>query len=499
MNWLNRFFGTLRRETEEYEFAVASLNTPNEIATFDNANTMYRTIRGQFSNPDPVLKKLLKDISVYRSLLYHPHVSACVEKLTDRVTKQTWDIDRGRAKSRNAKLIKQILNDIDDSQPGGLSKVFEDIVMARLFGWQVFETPLRRLGKLLIPERIIGKPQEWFCYNYDRPGELLFKSKTRPEGEPVSPLQFTVIKHKDSYLNPYGIPQLAACYYPVIFERAAWSFRTVFIESNGQPKVIVKVRRGTSKEELRNIVESVANAVQDGVVGIPEDSNAEILKVNDKSSSEIYHDYKKDCEADISKAILGSTLAVEQGDKGSYSLGEVHSSEIDYKMHSLNRMIEQFFNRLIKNMMESSDISGERPLFVMFEEEKIDTARAERDLKLTQAGVRFTKTHFIEEYGFEEDEFDVPNPQSSIPNPQSSIPNPQSEILNPQSAIRNPQSSIPNPQSTIRNPQSEIQTFSADDDLNSLLNAYDALKKKSLTEPHSHSTTSSSTTFQTHS
>jgi phage gp29-like protein len=443
MNLIRKLFGSQHKADAQYEFVIASLNAPTlEIATFENANTMYHAARTQFGNPDPILKKLLKDISVYRSLLYNAHVSACVEKLTDRVTKQTWDIDRGRSKTRNAKLIKQIFNDIDDSQPGGLSKVFEDVVMARLFGWQVFETPLLKLQKFLVPERIIAKPQEWFCYNTQNPGELLFKSKNQPDGEPVSPLQFSVIKHKDSYLNPYGIPQLAACYYPVLFERAAWSFRTVFIESNGQPKVIVKVRRGTSKEELRNIVESVANSVQDGVVGIPEDSSAEILKVNDKSSSDIYHDYKADCQADISKAILGSTLAVQQGDKGSYGLGEVHAGEIDYKMHSLNRMIEQLFNRLIKNIMETSDVSGERPLFVIYEEEKIDTARAERDLKLSQAGVKFNKVHFTQEYGFEEDEFEVAEP-----------PNPTMDA-----------------------------TFSAEEDLDSLLNAYDALSKKSQPE-----------------
>lgn len=181
----------------------------------------------------------------------------------------------------------------------------------------------------------------------------------------------------------------------------------MFIETNGQPKVIVKVRKGTSKEELVNIVESIANSVQDGVVGIPEDASAELLAVNDKSSSEIYHDYKRDCEADISKAILGATLAVQEGDRGARSLGEVHSEEINYKMNSINRMIEQFFNALIKRIMDGSDLSGERPLFVIYEEEKVDLARAERDLKLSQAGVKFNKIHFIEEYGFEEDEFEI--------------------------------------------------------------------------------------------
>lgn len=410
MNLLRKLFGRTpqNRAESQYEFVVASLNAPNlEIATFENANTMYNALRGTFSNPDPILKKLLKDISVYRSLLYNAHVSACVEKLTDRVTKQTWDIDRGRSKTRNAKLIKQIFNDIDDSQEGGLSKVFEDVVMARLFGWQVFETPLLKLQKFLVPERIIAKPQEWFCYNYERPGELLFKSKQNPNGEPVSPLQFSTVKHKASYLNPYGIPQLAACYYPVLFERAAWSFRTVFIESNGQPKVIVKVPINSTQEKLRKIVEEAANCVQDGIIGIPENCSAEILKVNDKASSDIYHDYVADCQRDISKAILGSTLTVEQGDKGTHALGSVHAEEIEYKTHSLNRLIEQLFNRLIKNIMDSSDISGERPSFAIYEEEKIDTARAERDLKLSQAGVKFNKIHFVEEYGFEEDEFEI--------------------------------------------------------------------------------------------
>jgi phage gp29-like protein len=448
MSFLTRFFGKVKRTEAQadesgYEFAVASLNSPGEIAVFQNSAKMYGALRNTFSSPDPVLKKLLKDISIYRALLYHPHVSACVEKLTDRITKQEWDIDRGRSKSRNAKLIKQIFNDIDDSQEGGLLKVFEDVVMARMFGWQVFETPLLRLQNFLVPERIVAKPQEWFCYDRTKPGALLFKSKNNPDGEAVSPLQFCTVKHKSTYLNPYGIAQLSACYYPVLFEKAAWSFRTVFIESNGQPKVIIKVRRGTTREEIRNTVSVVAEAVQDGVVAIPEDAAVELLKVNDKSSSDIYHDYKADCEADISKAILGSTLAVQQGDKGSYSLGGVHASEIDFKMSSVNRLVEQLFNRIIKNIFESSTLSGERPTFVIYEEEKVDTLRAERDLKLSQAGVKFTKQHFVAEYGFEDDEFEVSEPVSQPP---------------------------------------AETNFNADEksvgELDELLNAYDALKKK---------------------
>ncbi len=435
---LSRFFGKLaakpNKNDDEYQFVVASLST-KEIATYDTASAMYNIARQNFGNPDPVLKKIGRDIQVYRELLYHPHVSACVEQLTDRVTQQEWDIDRGRSKSRNAKLIKQVFNDIDDAQEGGLSKIFSECVMARYYGWQVFETPFVQIGSFFIPEMIVAKPQQWFTYGPN--GELLFKSKENPSGEPLPPYQFHVLKHKSDYQNPYGIAQAAGCYYPVIFEKASWSFRTTFIESSGQAKVIIKVRRGTSQATIQKIVNDVANAVQDGVIAIPEDSSAEILKVNDKASSDIYHDYKRDCEADISKAILGSTLTVQEGDVGSYSLGKVHGSGLEIKMRSINRLVEQFFNRIIKTIFEGSDISGDRPTFVIYEEEKVDKERAERDEVLSRAGVKWTKQHFIAEYGFEEDEFE------------------------------------------IESPTGEGAEFSSQDDLNALINAYDDLKKKS--------------------
>lgn len=388
----------------ETEFIAFGAQT-KEIAVRSRSMNLYGMLRANLSNPDPVLKKQGKDISIYRQLLYHPHVSACVEQLTDRVTALEWDIDRGRSKSRSAKLVKEIFQDLDRNQDGGITKLVADIINARLFGYQPFEILRERIGRFLSPVAVLAKPQEWFLFSEKR--ELLFKSRDFPLGGKLPPLQFITATHKSSYLNPYGIAQLSACLYPVLFERGAWQFRTVFVEKYGMPGVVIKVRRGTSPEEADKILADAEAAVQDSIILIPEDASAELMKANDKSSSEIYHDYKIDCENDISKSILGSTLAVQSGDVGSYALGKVHENGIDTKAVSTKQLVCQTLNKLIHSIYQTNELSGDEAEFVLYEEEQVDKARAERDSILTQAGVKFNKIHFVEEYGFEEDEFEV--------------------------------------------------------------------------------------------
>ena len=74
-----------------------------EIATRERSIDFY-SLGMYLPNPDPVLKKMGKDITVYKELLSDAHVGSCITSRKAGVKSMLWEIDRGKSKSRQAKL-----------------------------------------------------------------------------------------------------------------------------------------------------------------------------------------------------------------------------------------------------------------------------------------------------------------------------------------------------------------------------------------------------------
>ena len=78
-----------------------------EIATRQRSIDFY-SLGMYLPNPDPVLKKMGKDIVVYNELLSDGHLGGCVTSREAGVKSLEWEIDRGKSKSRQAKLIDDL-------------------------------------------------------------------------------------------------------------------------------------------------------------------------------------------------------------------------------------------------------------------------------------------------------------------------------------------------------------------------------------------------------
>jgi len=121
-------------------------------------------------NPDPVLKKMGKDIQVYRELLSDAHVGACVINRKAGVKSLNWSIDRGKARSRQAKIIEDVFKGLD------IERITGEILNAPLFGNQPLEVMWEQSGKYWLPKDIVGKPQRWFVYDEDNKPRFLTKT-----------------------------------------------------------------------------------------------------------------------------------------------------------------------------------------------------------------------------------------------------------------------------------------------------------------------------------
>lgn len=377
-------------------------NIFEEVATRERSIDFHSALY-YLPNPDPVLKKTGQDISVYNELLLDPSVSAAVSSFKDGVNELEWDIDRGKSKSRQAKIIKQIFTSIDNNdERGGLTAIVEEILNARLFGYQPCEIMWEKVGGMIVPVDVVAKPQHWFTFNSQ--GQLEFRRGM--DREVVPDMKFLLPTYRRTYDNPYGKGVLSSCFWPVTFKKGGMKFFVQFVEKYGMPYIIGK-HKFQKKEDVASFVADLDAMVQDGVIAIAEgNQTVEVVQTGGMASADIYTSLVNVMRAEISHAILNHNAATSStpgmlgNDTGA---SETRTSAVK----SGKRLVMQAMNVLIKWTYELNGLSGDVPKFILFEEDDVDMVLAERDEKLVGGGVKFTKSYYIKNYGLEEEDFEL--------------------------------------------------------------------------------------------
>lgn len=389
--------------TSSAEFAEKD-NILDEVATRQRSIDFYSALY-YLPNPDPVLKKQGTDISVYNDLLIDPTVTAAVARWKDGVQELEWDIDRGKAKSKQAKLIKEIFNDLDSTdESGGLHRIIGEILDARLFGFQPCEVMWKKSGNYIVPADIIAKPQEWFAFDQD--SRLLFRTQNNLMGEPVPDYKFICPRYGGSYKNPYGKPVLSSCFWPVTFKKGGLKFFVQFAEKYGMPYIIGE-HSFTTEKDVEKFVDDLDNMVADGVIAIAQGKQRITIEhTGTQASSDIYAGLIGVMREEINHAILNHSSATSStpGKLGNESSALNAAASV---INSGKRLVSQALNVVIKWTLELNGLSGDIPRFVFYEEEDVDLATAQRDEILTKTGVTFNKSHYVKAYGLDEEDFEL--------------------------------------------------------------------------------------------
>ncbi len=370
-----------------------------EIATRKRALNFY-SLANILPDPDIVLRKQGKDVRVYKELLCDPHVFACVQSRKSGVLSLEWEINRGLDKDEKAEAIENLLKQLD------IHKLISDILDATQFGFQPLEIIWKRdKSGYILPEKIVAKPPEWFCF--DDNNTLKFRTKENYYGEELPNKKFLLAQNNPSYNNPYGERTLSRVFWPVTFKKGGLKFWVIFTEKYGMPHLIGKHPRGATKEETNTLADMLEEMVQDAIAVIPDDSSVEIQEASKSSSAEIYEKLIDKMNAEISKAILGQTLTTEIGSTGSYAAANTHMAVRQDIIDSDKKLVEGVINQLIQWIYEINFANAEVPVFELYEPEDVDLNLAQRDKILSDTGVKFTKEYFIKNYGLEEEDFEI--------------------------------------------------------------------------------------------
>lgn len=376
------------------------LQLAKEVATRNVAE--FVTGLDYLPNPDTILKNNGGNIKVYREMI-DAHLDAVKNKRFAFITSRAWTIDGSKGDQKKAKFVEEYLWNID------LRNVISQMLEAIGFGYAVHEivwnTVQTDLGTLILPTAIKDRKQEWFKFDSD--SKLLLQTNDGSRRE-MPERKFLVTRNRPTTANPYGNAVYSRCFWPLAFKKGGLKFWMLFVEKYGMPKAIGKVPPTATEKEQQNFLKMLAGLVRDAVAVIPQTGSVELLEAGAANANP--HKAIVDwADQAISKAWLGETLTTEQTSSGgTQAMATVHNDvRADLALDDA-AMIESSINQLIRWIYEINwPNEKEIPWMNIILPEDLQEARLNRDIKLTQLGVKFNAQYITDIYGIDEKYFEM--------------------------------------------------------------------------------------------
>lgn len=372
-------------------------------------------------DPDEVLKKAGLTAREYYQLMTDAHVAGSVMQRKSRVKRmnivyQSGDIDDPKANAA-LELCERQLYRIER-----LPEVVNEILDAPLYGATYLELFWSRLpmstespnGEIVL-QNIMAKPFQWFVYDVD--GNLKAKTidSTLFGTRDLPPNKFVACVKDGSYRNPYGERAFKRCFWSYQFKKGGLRFWTEFLEKYGMPFLYGKMNSKATDEDLTKFHNDLANMVRNGIVATRTEGGEEITTIEaggKASSSDAYKAYKNAMNIEISKAILGETLTIENSETGSQAATETHLTVLESIQDEDKVMVERTLKkiaRLLTNLNFGVDVPC--PEIKLIDPKELSVNQASRDAILTEKlGVRFTKPYVARVYKLPDDEFEIKEP-----------------------------------------------------------------------------------------
>ena len=227
--------------------------------------------------------------------------------------------------------------------------------------------------------------------------------------------KFLCPRNSPTYLNPYGESVLSRCYWNQFFKKAGKKFWAQFVENFGAPWV-----SGEYLSEMFNDPTKVDTFLQTmqamaggRVIAVPEGTKVQFHSAP-AGASDTFEKFLDDARAEIAWAILGHS-SMNKSTAGKLGNDTTELTVAEWVMSSGKLMVEQTLNELIDWIAEVNGIQGERPRFILFEEEDVDMDQAQRDEVLSKIGVKFTPEYIQKAYGLDATDFTIEAPKPAAP------------------------------------------------------------------------------------
>lgn len=395
-----------------------------EIATRENAQDFLQLLNW-LPNPDPVLLGTGKSLAAFTELLYDAHVGGAVAARKAATLSQEWTLDTTGMADEDlwtVELCRQALEHLK------VRRLMSDFLNAPLYGNQPCEIVwdyLQAIDNAFLPDKVEAKPIDWFAFDLDN--NLLFRDKVAQlfgmaGGVKLPERKFLVPRSNPSFDNPYGEAALSRCYWPVIFKRGALKFWVTYVEKFGMPYLIQYFEEAVYKTDadVLKLVADLDAMAQDGVFALPKrGGELHVETGGPQAKADVYKALIQECNAEISKAILGHGAAMDStsGKLGNEDMAQLASAEVT---DGDKQLVENEMNVLIGYMYDYNWPVKVRPKFILYEEQDVDLELANRDAILAEKlGVRFRKTGISNRFDIPEEDFEIADDPDAIPDDQT--------------------------------------------------------------------------------
>lgn len=211
--------------------------------------------------------------------------------------------------------------------------------------------------------------------------------------------------------DPYGDPMAERLIQPWIFKCNGWDLWMDFAKRFANGFLHAKIGDKEQMDEMRRTLEKAGKSSV-----IVTDPNTEVNMIQASRDSAIYTSIEEKTVASIQRVILGETLSSTMEVRGSSGAAEVHNEVRLEKTRADIRMVERALNETITQIAAVCGITGDLPYAELVYDPGLNVELATRDTILGAQGIKFTKDYYINNYGLEETEFEIvePQPQQSF-------------------------------------------------------------------------------------
>lgn len=345
-------------------------------------------------DPDDVVGS---DYDQYRKLLDDPHLYAVVQQRKGQITQLGWEVVNYTDSDGRYKEILSVLRRLE------FQKIIGEMLNALLLGYSVLEINWKRKEDRIIPIDIIEKPQEWF--GFDNENEIKLR-KSFGELENLPRMKFLLCQHNATYNNPYGEKLLKKVYWIVNQKEIAGEMWQKLAERYGLPQLIGRYPSTATQADIDRLLENVEKMIEDNITVMSESDQIEYSESAKYNVGETYERLMDYYNAEISKAFLTVTLTTELRRTGSYKAAEIHKEMLEYIGMEDKKLVEKAFNTMLSWYADLNWSPNEkRPRIKLERKERIIESSVDRDQKLREMGVVFSKEYYKKRYNLDEGDF----------------------------------------------------------------------------------------------
>tara|TARA_R110002126_G_scaffold151295_2_gene298289 strand:+ start:144 stop:1661 length:1518 start_codon:yes stop_codon:yes gene_type:complete len=377
--------------TEKPRYRVtAGKALSQEQVTDLRGKTFYRHLIR--TDTDEILKKAGISRHALKTLLTDPDIDQAIDRREEELSNATYTITPSEGD-----VAEFIYEQLDLH----LGTILQGSSLSKWYGYDVIEMLWGKdsKGRNAVTS-MMSKPIQWF-----EPlsgGALQWFPNDGSEPVMISDqadfyYRYLYQQHKPTYLNPKGKSILSRVYWLHYFKTNGWRFWSKFLERFGSPLLIGKTDAAT-EDDAQKFADAILAAHNSGVVTIGVDEDVKAITAT--SDGKAFVSYDNVVKQSITTYLLGQTLTSGTDNGGTYGQGKIHQEQQEIIFSSDRKHALKAVQRFIDVICTANGF--EAPEFKWVAKKFINQEQLDADKKAHEMGVRFTKSYFVDEHGYNE-------------------------------------------------------------------------------------------------